>query len=451
MKAPLSLAACIALTCYAAVAADEPTAEVKWLQDANGCKFLNPWPSEPPSKITWTGQCADGFVSGPGNVRVGRSPTFRGEFLQGRIVKGTIEYGNGESYEGDAFLDNQLHGDVIGRMPERTIMKLRFDHGKAQGEHAEITWPDGNRYSGEIEPRSMFPEGKGLLEYATGTIYEGEFKQGRATGVGVMKFRDGEVHTGTFVDAKLDGHGSIFYADQSRYEGDMRMGKESGIGKLEFADGAVYEGAFVASYFQGKGKIKYADGGTYEGDFLAGHAHGTGTMVYSNGNQYVGQFISGKRHGTGRLTQSTGETAEGEWKADQLSGKCRKVNRDSVYDGQCLDNLASGQGRFEYKARDMVYEGQFLEDQYDGKGSLRIGKLAYEGMFKGGAMEGPGTLSVGKLTMHGEFKSGALAHGTITGADGRTFEVDLEKSEILEVMKDGSKHPIDELPADITI
>src|SRR5690349_893864 len=150
MKAPLSLAAGIVLTCHIAIAADEPTAEAKWLQDANGCKFLNPWPGEAPSKITWTGQCVDGFVSGTGDVRVGQSPTFRGEFLQGRIVKGTIEYRSGESYEGNAFLDNQLHGDVIARLPGGVTVKLRYEHDHAQRENAEITWPEGDRYRGEI-------------------------------------------------------------------------------------------------------------------------------------------------------------------------------------------------------------------------------------------------------------------------------------------------------------
>jgi alpha-acetolactate decarboxylase len=72
-------------------------------------------------------------------------------------------------------------------------------------------------------------------------------------------------------------------------------------------------------------------------------------------------------------------------------------------------------------------------------------------MFKAGAMEGAGTLSVGKLTMRGDFKAGVLARGTITGADGRTFQVDIDKNEILEVMKDGSKRPLDELPPDVTI
>jgi hypothetical protein len=450
MKAQLSLAVCMALTCHVTVAADEPTGDARWLQDANGCKFLN-WAPLEPREITWTGQCVDGYVSGPGQVRLGRRATFRGEFAQGRIVRGTFEYDGGKSYQCDTFLDNQLHGDVIVRYPNDVIVKARYEHDKALAEGAEVTWPDGTRYRGQIDPRSLDLQGKGVLEWANGTVYEGEFKQGRVEGVGVQKLRDGEVRTGTFRDGTLEGHGTILYADQARYEGNLVMGKESGIGRLELPGGAWYEGEFVAGRYQGKGKMKYTDGIVYEGDFLAGDRHGNGTMLFPSGNRYEGQWISGKRHGTGRFTDSNGGMEEGEWQADKLSGKCHKVTRDSVYDGQCRDDLASGQGRLEDKAQSLLYEGEFLADRFDGRGSLRIRELAYEGMFKSGAMEGPGTLKVGKLTMTGDFKAGVLARGTIVGADGRTFEVDLAKNEILEVNKDGTKHPIDQLPPDISI
>ena len=45
------------------------------------------------------------------------------------------------------------------------------------------------------------PHGKGVMEYSDGTVYDGEFKQGRLDGPGVLKRVDGEVRTGTFVDA----------------------------------------------------------------------------------------------------------------------------------------------------------------------------------------------------------------------------------------------------------
>ena len=451
MKAPLSIAAFIALTCHVATPADGPEGELRWLQDANGCKFLNPLTLEAPSAtITWTGQCVDGFVSGPGEVQVGQWMTFRGKFAQGRIAEGTLDYPSVESLEG-AFRDNRPHGDVVVRTLSGMTIKARYDNGALLGEHADIAWPNGARYRGELDPRNRLLQGKGVLEYADGSVYEGEFEQGRLTGTGVMKYPGGEVRSGTFLNGALNGKGSILSAHRSRYEGELRMGEPEGHGRVERADGDSYEGAFVAGRPQGKGRLKYADGGSYEGDFLAGEPHGSGTRIFANGNRYVGQLVSGQREGAGKFTQASGETYEGEWKADRLNGKCRIVVSQRFYEGDCRDSKASGTGHLEDKSRDLVYEGEFAQDQFQGKGSLRIGELAYEGMFKSGAMEGAGTLRVGNLTMRGDFKAGVLARGTVAEADGRTYEIDVEKNEILEVMKDGSKRSLDALPPDVTI
>jgi len=450
MKASLSLAVSIALMCHLANAADEPTAAVKWLQDANGCKFLNYSPDSPSATITWTGQCVDGFVSGPGELQVGQWLKFRGEFAQGRIVKGALDYIGRGTAEGE-FVDNRLHGDVMVRALDGTTMKLQYDHGTIQGEHAEISWPSGARYHGQIDPRTRLSQGKGTLEYPDGSAYEGEFKQGHPTGTGVMKYANGEVRSGTFLDGALNGQGSILSPHRSRYEGELRMGEPDGYGRVERPDGSSYEGTFVSGTPQGKGKLKEADGSLYEGEFVSGEFHGQGTMTWSDGNRYVGQFMYGKRHGRGKLTEPTGQWEEGEWRAGLLSGQCHIVNHESVYDGQCLEGKRSGRGRMEDKARELVYEGDFSRDLFEGKGSLQLGELSYDGNFKAGAIEGPGTLKVGKATMRGEFKAGTIVRGTINAEDGRTFEIDLEKGELLEVSKDGSKHPIDQLPSDITI
>jgi hypothetical protein len=451
MKGLMAPAVCIALICHSAAAAEPAAAEPKWLQDANGCKFLSPAPARSLGAISWTGQCVEGFVSGPGEVRIAQWMSFRGEFAQGRLVKGVMEYVGRESYESEAFLDNRLNGNTVVRTLDGTTIQAQYDHGALKSEHAEILWPSGARYRGPLDPGSRLSQGKGTLDYPDGSVYEGEFKQGRLTGTGVMKYASGEIRSGTFIDGALNGHGSIVYADRSRYEGELRMGEPDGYGRIELADGDSYEGTFMAGRSHGKGKATYADGGVYEGDWVAGDPHGSGTRTFANGNRYVGQFVSGKKNGQGLFTQASGETYEGEWRGDQLNGKCRIVINQSIYQGECRDSKASGTGHLEDKSKDLVYEGEFDQDQFQGKGSLHIGDLAYDGMFKAGAMEGPGTLSVGKLTMRGDFKSGVLAHGTITGADGRTFEVDIEKNEIFEVSEDGTKHPIDQLPPDITI
>ncbi len=77
--------------------------------------------------------------------------------------------------------------------------------------------------------------------------------------------------------------------------------------------------------------------------------------------------------------------------------------------------------------------------------------MAYEGTFKAGMFDGSGVLSVGKLTMRGDFKVGVLTRGTIIENGGRAFEINAEKDEIFEVLEDGTKRPLDELPPDVSI
>lgn len=448
MSAKLLHMASIGLLCQLACAAEQ-VPEPRWVMDANGCKFLNPASHDSSFTISWTGQCVDGFVSGPGEVRAGSWFAYRGEFSQGRIVNGTAEM-NGSFYEGP-FLDNLPNGPGMTRSTEGLVTMGTYQRGRLDPTMVEYTWPSRSRYRGQIHPQTLAMHGKGVMEYGDGSMYEGEFKENQREGAGVMKFPDGETHRGTFVGGRLEGQGSIVFANQARYEGELRAGEPSGPGRMEFADGTFCEGGFLAGKYHGKGKLKYASGAGYEGEFLAGERSGSGTLIYSDGVRYEGQFLYGRRHGAGRQTHPSGATYEGEWKGDQLTGKCRIAVEQSIYDGQCLDSKASGTGYLEDKEKRLVYRGEFAKDQFHGKGSLQAGELAYEGAFKAGAIDGPGVLTLGKLVMRGEFKSGVMVRGTIAADDGRTFEIDLEKDEVLEVLDDGSKRPVDELPADITI
>ncbi len=449
MKAKLLLV-CLGMACQTGIAADPAAAEPRWFLDANGCKFLNPFPPNFPSlTIEWPGPCVDGFVSGTGEVRLAPGVSYRGEFARGRIVKGSVE-NDGEIYEG-GFLDNIPHGQGTSRGPEGTVISAKYVRGMVDGTHVELTWPDGRRYRGEVDARTQQMHGKGILESADGGLYEGEFKLSLPDGVGVMKRPGGEIRSGTFVRGQLDGTGSILYSNQTRYEGGLRAGQPNGQGRMEFTDGTLYAGAFVAGQYQGNGKLTYADGSVYEGNFLAGDPSGGGKATSPDGRRYDGQFLYGKWNGQGRLTYASGETYEGEWKAGVLTGKCHIAQEQSVYDGECVDGKASGSGHLEDKTKALVYQGGFAKDRFEGRGSLRLGELAYEGMFKAGIMEGEGVLTSGKLKMRGDFKAGVLVRGTIAAEDGRTFEVDLEKDEVLEVLKDGTKRPVDQLPADITI
>jgi hypothetical protein len=474
----------------------------RWLADANGCKFISPAPDTraPDSPFSWTGACVDGFLSGPGVLSTAdKTVVLRGEFTSGRIANGTLAMPF-VVYEGE-FRDNIPHGDGSLRFADGSVLKAKFVDGRPDESNAELTWPGGARYRGQIDPVAQQMSGKGTLELGDGAVYEGEFKENRPEGVGVYRNPNGNVLRGTFVDGLLQGPGTIDYGDRSRYEGELRGSLPNGHGRMARINGDVYEGYFVGGNFQGKGRFQFSTGDVYEGEFLAGNFHGAGTFTWAGGDQYTGQYLNGLRHGQGRRTlQSHGVTLEGEWKNDEMNGKCRVEGPDFLYEGDCANGRRSGRGRLSNKGDGAIYEGDFRDNEPHGNGVLRSGEYSYEGSFKAGkrhgrgaerrgdtqydgefadnlrhghgvlrekradgveviydgmfargSMNGAGTLIAGKLKFEGDFLADIFVRGTITGDDGRRFEVDMESGESVEILEDGTRQPMDAVPADFDI
>ena len=64
--------------------------------------------------------------------------------------------------------------------------------------------------------------------------------------------------------------GTRMWASGDVYEGDFKDGKQHGKGKYTLASGDVYEGDFKDGKQHGKGKYSSADGTTYEGIWVDG-------------------------------------------------------------------------------------------------------------------------------------------------------------------------------------
>lgn len=462
MKIRLLIASVLSSLCSTNVAAQGAAADAAWLVDASGCKFLDPstdsasGQDSTPRSFRWDGKCVDGFISGPGELRIEHLPIlYRGDFANGRIVTGSVQVGP-VTYQGE-FLDNAPHGRGTMTLPDGRVATGPFEDGHATGRGFEIKWPNGSRYQGDIDRKGYDMEGTGTLTYADGSVYEGEFHDGRLQGNGLMKYAGGAIKRGVFVDGQLEGKGSIHYSNGADFEGEFRAGKPHGQGRMTQADGGVYEGMFADGHYHGKGKLTYGTGDVYEGDFVAGQPQGTGFLKHVTGDTYEGQFVVGRRHGTGRLTFATGGVWEGEWKQDAMYGKCKmSTAQGRIYDGECAADRASGAGHLEDRVAQITYDGGFRNNLYDGHGVLRTKSLEgtdvfYDGEFAQGVMEGAGTLRLGAVQFKGNFKHGLFNGGTIVAESGRTFEVDIEKATVLEVLEGGVKRPIDQLPPDIKI
>ncbi len=54
------------------------------------------------------------------------------------------------------------------------------------------------KYTGQFQNGKF--EGKGLLNYPNGDIYEGSFLNGKKNGYGEYKYAKGDIYKGTYVD-----------------------------------------------------------------------------------------------------------------------------------------------------------------------------------------------------------------------------------------------------------
>jgi hypothetical protein len=73
----------------------------------------------------------------------------------------------------------------------------------------------------------------------------------------------------------MHGHGTYYYADGDKYEGEWKEDKRHGKGVVTYAgqNGTIsekYDGDWVDGKMHGFGKYYYNDGGVYEGEWFEG-------------------------------------------------------------------------------------------------------------------------------------------------------------------------------------
>ena len=98
---------------------------------------------------------------------------------------------------------------------------------------------------------------------------------------------------GVNAQGEREGRGTMVYASGDMYEGQWRAGKKHGQGKYTTATGDVYEGEYVENVREGHGKLSFATGDVYEGGFVDGKKHGVGTYTTAYGRVSAGYFDAG--------------------------------------------------------------------------------------------------------------------------------------------------------------
>ena len=123
--------------------------------------------------------------------------------------------------------------------------------------------------------------------------YEGEIRNAKPDGFGILIWFDGRKYVGNFKDGKMDGQGMFIFSSGDKYEGEFKEGKKHGHGTYTFHEGSKYEGEYKDGEYHGQGTFTFTDGSKYEGEWKDGKPWNL-TIYDKNGN-IIGKWVNGVR------------------------------------------------------------------------------------------------------------------------------------------------------------
>ena len=217
--------------------------------------------------------------------------------------------------------------------------------------------------------------------------YKGSWKKGRFHGNGTLKYKNGSLYRGSFLNGAKNGYGTFISISGFEYHGQWYKGKQTGKGQAHYKNGDIYTGYFLDGLKHGFGEIfTIKDQRNYKGhwnkdkitgecqvtsshwvfygiiDFLSFKAEGK--LTYKDGSEYIGSLKDFEKNGFGKFTHFSGETYTGDWQ-----------NNVSVIDAKKIDNNG------------FVWEGSFKDLNPDGILSVKSSdQKKYGGMWSNGSM-----------------------------------------------------------------
>ncbi|PFH11903.1 hypothetical protein BCF11_4370 [Collimonas sp. PA-H2] len=290
---------------------------------------------------------------------------YYGPLVNGKLQgKGKVVWANGDTYEGN------------------------FEQGLFSGKGKYKSGADF-QYEGDYKAGSRTGQGRSVD--FMGSVYVGHFLDGEFDGQGKSTKYDGSVYEGSFVRGLYEGTGKWTDKEQE-YVGVFKQGKFSGKGEIKYKNGRKYKGNFASGHFQGQGRYEVRAGEYYEGEFSNNDFTGHGIYQAQNGSRHVGTFKKWLPDGPGRFSDAAGNTYEGAFEAGELNQPGRFVGKDgSRYQGDFKDGKFDGMGIYRNTDGD-EYKGSFAYDLFNGGGIL-----SYASPQKDGRSTDIGAWRYGKL------------------------------------------------------
>ena len=346
-----------------------------------------------------------------------------------------------ETYTGQ-FHQNKRHGQgcLTNFEKDSQVMEGPFRAGlPMHGPGWQITFSDGNKYSGSIDDQFR-PHGSGMMVYAsTENIYTGEFRHGVRHGEGLCMFSSGESYEGSWINDEpqglqlfeqefskvLAGNGrNNGNGDHSYYRNSMMRSTSCNTADIAGISSTSCEAPNVSLI-----EVSIEDRGHDDDDGDNNedkHSHSSKSFVGDIPSIITESLTSsvGMCFSIPEIDDVSSDVGDND---DQSKGKLplHDYPNGDTFRG-CLDAAGhrQGFGRYTEHCSRSQYEGQWKDNLRYGKGVLIAGNIKYCGDFVHDRREGEGTLiSNDASSYRGQFKDGLFhGHGTLCNDDGSVYD-----------------------------
>ena len=184
--------------------------------------------------------------------------------------------------------------------------------GQAQGEGTvKWVWDSGKKSSestGSLQHGKM--HGPWVVRFANGSVHEGPYVEGKRHGQWVERFADGGAAEGSWVEDKRHGQWILRYPNGDVWRGPFVNGKRHGDWIERNADGTSRQGPYVEGIKQGDWVEHDDDGTSRRGSYKEGEKNGQWVSLRSDGSVYEeGPYVNGVKHGhwVGYLSRDDGK------------------------------------------------------------------------------------------------------------------------------------------------
>lgn len=216
----------------------------------------------------YSGHFKGGLPAGEGSLEYKNGDKYIGTWEKGVFSgQGKLFKDNGH-YEGSFKMGN-FNG--LGAFYFKSG-DLYIGHWKNNQQHGEgiIYKPDGAKFEGSFVEGRI--HGNGIITRANGSIVKGTWEFGSMVNKDRTAFlEDPQIDRNCNSQECIQGNGTYTYKDGSMYKGQFFNGRPKGIGQVNYNNGDEYIGGFEHDVPHGKGELNYAQGGRISGEFFRGN------------------------------------------------------------------------------------------------------------------------------------------------------------------------------------